>query len=63
MIKKTEGGYKVVSEKGNKNLDGPYKNKKGSREKTAASGILQAQKRLMSRGVPFPGSPHNRTLG
>jgi hypothetical protein len=28
MIKKTEGGYKVVSEKGNKNLGGPYKTKK-----------------------------------
>ena len=27
MIKKTEGGYKVVSEKG-KNLGGPYKSKK-----------------------------------
>jgi hypothetical protein len=28
MIKKTEGGYKVISEKGNKNLGGPYKTKK-----------------------------------
>jgi hypothetical protein len=28
MIKKTESGYKVVSEKGNKNLGGPYKTKK-----------------------------------
>ena len=28
MIKKVEGGYKVVSEKGNKNLGGPYKTKK-----------------------------------
>jgi hypothetical protein len=28
MIKKTEGGYKVVSEKGNKNLGGRYKTKK-----------------------------------
>jgi hypothetical protein len=27
MIKKTSGGYKVVSEKGNKNLGGPYKTK------------------------------------
>jgi hypothetical protein len=28
MIKKVEGGYKVVSEKGQKNLGGPYKTKK-----------------------------------
>ena len=28
MIKKVAGGYKVVSEKGNKNLGGPYKTKK-----------------------------------
>jgi hypothetical protein len=28
MIKKVEGGYKVVSEKGNKNLGGPYKTRK-----------------------------------
>ena len=28
MIKKVEGGYKVLSEKGNKNLGGPYKTKK-----------------------------------
>ena len=27
MIRKTEGGYKVLSEKG-KNLGGPYKSKK-----------------------------------
>jgi hypothetical protein len=29
MIKKSEGGYKVVSEKG-KNLGGPYKSKKAA---------------------------------
>jgi len=40
MIKKVEGGYKVVSEKGNKNLGGPYKTKKEAREEIAASGIL-----------------------
>jgi hypothetical protein len=28
MIKKVEGGYKVVSENGKKNLGGPYKTKK-----------------------------------
>jgi hypothetical protein len=28
MIKKSEGGYKVVSEKTGKNLGGPYKTKK-----------------------------------
>lgn len=28
MIKKVEGGYKVLSEKGKKNLGGPYKTKK-----------------------------------
>jgi len=27
MIKKVNEGYKVVSEKGNKNLGGPYKTK------------------------------------
>ena len=27
MIVKVKGGYKVVSEKGNKNLGGPYKTK------------------------------------
>ena len=27
MIKKVKDGYKVVSEKGNKNLGGPYKTK------------------------------------
>ena len=27
MIKKVKGGYEVVSEKGNKNLGGPYKTK------------------------------------
>lgn len=39
MIKKTSGGYKVVSEKTGKNLGGPYKTK------------AQAQKRL--RQVEF----------
>jgi hypothetical protein len=28
MIKKVQGGYKVVSEKQGKNLGGPYKTKK-----------------------------------
>ena len=28
VIKKVEGGYKVVSENGKKNLGGPYKTKK-----------------------------------
>jgi len=28
MIKKTEGGYQVLSEKSKKNLGGPYKTKK-----------------------------------
>ena len=28
MIKKVKGGYKVLSEKGKKNLGGPYKTKK-----------------------------------
>jgi hypothetical protein len=32
MIKKTSGGYKVLSEKG-KNLGGPYKNKKEAEER------------------------------
>jgi hypothetical protein len=27
MIKKVKGGYQVVSEKGDKNLGGPYKTK------------------------------------
>lgn len=27
MIKKTKGGYKVVSEKSGRNLGGPYKSK------------------------------------
>ena len=31
MIKKVEGGYKVVSEKGNKNLGSSYKTKKEAR--------------------------------
>jgi hypothetical protein len=39
MIKKTSGGYKVVSESGKKNLGGPYKTK------------AEAQKRL--RQVEF----------
>jgi len=39
MIKKTSGGYKVVSERRGKNLGGPYKTK------------AQAQKRL--RQVEF----------
>ena len=39
MIKKTSGGYKVVSEDGKKNLGGPYKSK------------AEAQKRL--RQVEF----------
>ena len=39
MIKKTSGGYKVVSEKTGKNLGGPYKTK------------ARAQKRL--REVEF----------
>jgi hypothetical protein len=34
MIKKTEGGYKVLSEKSKKNLGGPYKTK------------MEAEKRL-----------------
>jgi hypothetical protein len=33
MIKKVQGGYKVVSEKGNKNLGGPYKTKKEAEER------------------------------
>jgi hypothetical protein len=32
MIKKTSGGYKVLSEKG-KNLGGPYKNKKDAEKR------------------------------
>ncbi|HXM95621.1 MAG TPA: hypothetical protein VOA64_15445 [Candidatus Dormibacteraeota bacterium] len=28
MIKKVKGGYQVLSEKGKKNLGGPYKSKK-----------------------------------
>jgi hypothetical protein len=32
MIKKTAGGYRVVSEKG-KNLGGPYKSKKKAQER------------------------------
>ena len=38
MIKKAEGGYKVLSER--KKSRRPLQNKKGSREKIAASGIL-----------------------
>ena len=39
MIKKAEGGYKVLSEKG-KNLGGPYKTKKRSRKKIATGRIF-----------------------
>lgn len=34
MIKKTKGGYKVVSEKG-KNLGGPYKSKEAAEKRLA----------------------------
>lgn len=34
MIKKVNGGYKVVSEKG-KNLGGPYKSKKAAERRLA----------------------------
>lgn len=34
MIKKVEGGYKVVSEKG-KNLGGPYKTREAARKRLA----------------------------
>jgi hypothetical protein len=33
MIKKVEGGYKVLSEKGKKNLGGPYKTKKEAKKR------------------------------
>jgi hypothetical protein len=35
MIKKTTGGYKVVSKKG-KNLGGPYKSKKAAQKRLRA---------------------------
>lgn len=33
MVKKTSGGYKVVSEKTGKNLGGPYKSKEAAKER------------------------------
>lgn len=33
MIKKTKGGYKVMSEKTGKNLGGPYKTKKEAKKR------------------------------
>ena len=33
MIKKVQGGYKVVSEDGKKNLGGPYKRKKAAEKR------------------------------
>jgi hypothetical protein len=33
MIKKVQGGYKVVSEKSGKNLGGPYKTKEEAKKR------------------------------
>jgi hypothetical protein len=45
MIRKVEGGYKVVSSKG-KNLGRPVQNKGCRGEAASPSGIFQAQQRL-----------------
>lgn len=43
MIKKTGGGYKVVSHSG-KNLGGPYKNKRAARKRLMQVEYFKRQK-------------------
>jgi hypothetical protein len=44
MIKKVEGGYKVVSENGKRNLGGPYKTKKEAEERLKQVEFFKHQK-------------------
>jgi hypothetical protein len=45
MIKKVEGGYKVVSENGKKNLGGPYKTKKEAEKRLQQVEYFKHKKR------------------